>query len=419
MSAAISTFATVDESQLALESAAEDEAVLSIYRQIVAVLGRDAGSVITDPVMVEIADTLFAAFAEAGVEGLTFEEARHACRKYPEKVFAQRFSVLKDLGAVQPMFPRPNARQFRASFTTYVSLLFLRRMMARGGQSELHQLLAMEQLNLNSDSATEADGRAAAARLTHVFRLIASELSSLVVADDEERLREKAVLLWDANTLKAQADEVHRVILNKWAVLTRPCAELRSAIRAYGDATQSACARLQSSAGTTRALGMLPPRAWTSFVKHATVEQLSGVLTSFVFDAPAPWIEAGQMRDALDQLARPTTERAAPPRSSTTEPVSPESVEDRSMRDREALREIAEQVLDGRDRIAVPDLLRACGDWPTARRVLAELTAVANDSELPYELSWGPRLDAAPRSFALVGDGRLVRSKALCCGGAA
>lgn len=232
--------------------------------------------------------------------------------------------------------------------------------------------------------------------MTHVFRLIASELSSLVVADDEERLREKAVLLWDAHTLKAQADEVHSVILNKWAVLARPCAELRAAIRAYGDTTQSACARLQSSAGTTRALGMLPPRAWTSFVKHATVEQLSTVLTSFVFDAPAPWIEPGQMRDALDQLARSTTERAAPPRSSTTEPASPESAEDRTMRDRKALRELAEHVLDGRDWVAVHDLLRDCGDWPTARRVLAELTAVANDSDVPYELSWGHRVDPDP-----------------------
>lgn len=383
----------MEETQLDLESAAEDEAVLSIYRQIVAVLGRDAGSVIADPVMVEVADTLFGAFAEAGVEGLTFEQARHACRHFPEKIFTQRFTVLKELGAIQPMFPRPNARHFRASFTTYVSLLFLRRMMARGGQSELHQLLAMEQLSLTSESATESDGRAAASRLTHVFRFIASELSSLVVADDDERLREKAVLLWDAHALKAQADNVHRVILDRWPNLARPCAELRAAIRAYGDATQSACARLQASAGTTRALGMLPPRAWTTFVKHRTVSELSNVLTSFVFDAPAPWIEPAQMREALERLARPTTERRSPPRSSTTDTPPSEPADERTMRDREALREVAEEVLDGQDRFAVHELLRECSDWPTARRMLAELTAVANDSDLPYQLSWKEHLD--------------------------
>lgn len=40
-------------------------------------------------------------------------------------------------------------------------------------------------------------------------------------------------------------------------------------------------------------------------------------------------------------------------------------------------------------------LLRAAPDWPSARRILAQLTAAHHDPALPYALSWEEGLNVA------------------------
>lgn len=137
----------VDE-QLGLDAVAADQAVVSVFEQIVAVLARQADAAITDAALFRLADTVFAAFARAGEDGLTAEQIRSACAAFPADVIDNRLGVLRKLGAIQPAFGKPYQREYRASFTSYVSMLFVQRMLARGGQSELHQLLTMEKIRL-------------------------------------------------------------------------------------------------------------------------------------------------------------------------------------------------------------------------------------------------------------------------------
>ena len=109
-----------------------------MFDQIVAVLARQADAAITDAALFRLADTLLAAFARAGEDGLTAEQIKAACAAFPDEVIDNRFGVLRELGAIQPAFDKPYQREYRASFTSYVSMLFVQRMLARGGQSELH-----------------------------------------------------------------------------------------------------------------------------------------------------------------------------------------------------------------------------------------------------------------------------------------
>jgi hypothetical protein len=50
---------------------------------------------------------------------------------------------------------------------------------------------------------------------------------------------------------------------------------------------------------------------------------------------------------------------------------------------------------DRNDRVSVADLLAAAGDWPTCRRLLAEMTAIHHHPDLNFALTWsdGIRLD--------------------------
>jgi hypothetical protein len=63
-----------------------------------------------------LADTLFAAFARAGEDGLTAERIRSACAAFPANVIDNnRLGVLRKLGAIQPAFDKPYQREYRAS----------------------------------------------------------------------------------------------------------------------------------------------------------------------------------------------------------------------------------------------------------------------------------------------------------------
>jgi hypothetical protein len=196
--------------------------------------------------------------------------------------------VLRDYRAITKVVDRKNVQHYRAAFAPYVMLLFLRRLTERGGQSELHQLLTLEQLNVTKADAVAADGHASATRMTKIFRLLANELASLVQRGAAEALRENAQLLWGNRSLIVQAEEVHATVLGRWPELGQECALLRIALAAYGDAIESAAGRLLQQAGTTRALGLLPAETWLSFARGAEPDALAAVLDGFVFDAPAP-----------------------------------------------------------------------------------------------------------------------------------
>ncbi|SEG06501.1 hypothetical protein SAMN04489712_10379 [Thermomonospora echinospora] len=370
------------------------EAVLGVYRQMFAALARDAGAVVDDPELVDIAETLLSAFAEAGEEGLSREQMRHVCRHHPAEAFENRLRVLRGLGAIREVFPKPNQLRYRASFTSVVGLMFVRRMMLDGGQSEMHRLLALEQLNVADPRMTAEQARAGAEGLGRAFRLWSVELLTLANSTIEE-LREQAPKLWGTAEIIERAERLHGAILRRWPELDRTCTELRAAIHAYGDASRRAAARLTDSAGTTRNLTLLPPETWRTYARTASREELAGVLDGFVFDAPAPWHDPAAIVTAVQEGPRTTPPRPAPPRPSVPDPgLSDRTPADRSEADR--LAGIAEQVLRGRDRVEVHQVLNR--DWATARRLLADLSAAHLHPELPYRLVWSDGLRARPGS---------------------
>ncbi|MET9683910.1 hypothetical protein [Streptomyces coeruleorubidus] len=378
----------VDE-QFGLETVAAEQAVVSVFEQIVAVLARQANAVIDDAVLFQLADTLFAAFARAGEDGLTAEQIRAACSAFPDEVIDNRLGVLRKLGAIQPAFDKPYQREYRASFTSYVSMLFVQRMLARGGQSELHQLLTMEKTRLEGGQGTPEEALEVVVGITTALRLLVAELVALTVGGTVQALRERAPLLWNAKSLIDQASAVHEILLEFWPELSRMCGELRSAIAAYEDASTNASARLMTAAGTTRALNLLPPEMWKRFARRATVDELAAVLADQVFDAPSPWHDVADLAEAVAGRSQPNGSRSTPPRSRVPD-GDEQPAQERSDAEAERLAGVAEEVLSGRDSVAVEQLLSDM-DWVTARRVLADLVAASNNDRLGYRLAWsGP-----------------------------
>jgi hypothetical protein len=74
----------------------------------------------------------------------------------------------------------------------------------------------------------------------------------------------------------------------------------------------------------------------------------------------------------------------------------------------ERLRSVAESLLGDASRVALADVLGP--GWPSARRLLADLTTVDLRPELPYRLAWSDELTIDPgREPAWLSHGWLER----------
>src|SRR3984885_10195266 len=297
-----------------LDELTTEAAILRVYRQAFAMLAREAGAMIGDADLIDVDEAVLEAFAAADSDGLTAAEVVVACHRFDARVVERRLGVLRDYRAISKVVDRPNEQHYRAAFAPYIMLLFLRRLAERGGQSELHQLLTLEQLNVSHPDAVAGDGRASVSRLTKVFRLLANELTSLVQRGAAEALRENAQLLWGNRSLIVQAEDVHAVVLGRWPSLGPQCAALRISLAAYGDAIEAAAGRLIEQAGTTRALGFLPAETWVSFARRSDTETLAAILDSFVFDAPPPCLSPQALADAVESARPADGTRPRPPR---------------------------------------------------------------------------------------------------------
>lgn len=380
---------------LTLDDLADEAAVLGVFRQVFAVLAREAGAMILDASLVDVDEAILAAFAEAGPEGLTAEQVTLACRHHGEPRVRRRFEILREYRAVTRVNERSNELHYQATFAPYVMLLFLRRIAERGGQSELHQLLTMEQAGVRGPQAGANDGRIATRRLTTVFRLLANQLAALAAGGVVETLREHAQLLWGNHALLDQADEVHNAVLTRWPELDRECRGLRLAVAAYRDALDAAAGRLIERAGATRALGFLPVEVWRTFARRSDTATLAGVLDGFLFDAPAPWFTTEALVEAVESGRGGGPVRLPPPRTQTGD-SAPVTETPRGDEAAVRLREIAERTLAGRTEATLAGLLDEAGDWYAGRRLLADLTAAHHHDGLPYELTWGDGLRVDP-----------------------
>ncbi|HEX2805642.1 MAG TPA: hypothetical protein VHN80_05695, partial [Kineosporiaceae bacterium] len=340
---------------LALDGLAAQAGALRIYRQVFAVLAREHGAMITDSDQLDVDEAILRAFAEAGTEGLALEQVTAACRGFDDRLVARRFEVLRAYGAISKVVERPNERFHRAAFAPYVMLLFLRRMAEQGGQGELHQLLTLEGLGVRNPQAGPVEGSGSVRRLGTVFRLMANQLAGLASSSPVEELRENAELLWGNSSLIAAAQEVHTTALTRWPELDRDCAALRTALAAYGDASNAAAARLIEQAGSTRALGLLPVETWRTFARTADAETLGAVLDGVLFDAPAPWFAPQALAEALASSTLAGAIRTSPPRPASD--ADQADADDRPTDDAADVRAAAVRALAGRDDVDVLDLL--------------------------------------------------------------
>ena len=133
---------------------------------------------------------------------------------------------------------------------------------------------------------------------------------------------------------------------------------------------------------------------WRSFARDSEAAMLACVLDGLLFDAPAPYLPAEALLDAVEEGLRAEGQRVPPPRPRTDD--GPPPTEHEADAEAPRLAALAEEFLAGGDRVSVAVLLWRAGEWPAARRVMSQVVSIHHRGELAYELTWGDglRVDA-------------------------
>ena len=374
---------------------AADAAVVGIYQQIFAVLARESNAMVDDAESIGVDEAILTSFVGAGPGGMSVDQVVAACRGYPAARVRRRFEVLRSYRAVVRANERPNEMFYQATFAPYVMLLFPRRLGDSGGQAELHQLLSVARLSLDDGEIGAEAVRAQLGQMTNLFRLLANPLAQLAKSASIESLRAQARPLLGNGELLTKAQEYHDAAATLRPELLSECAELRMALAAYRDAVSTAAQRLLAHAGKTRALGLLPAERWRSFARTSELAALARPLDGLVFDAPAPQFTVEALLDAVEEGLHVDASRIPPPRPRLDDEPPPAGFD--ADQEGAVLLALAEDLLAGRAEATVASLLAEAGEWPAARRVLSQLTAIHLRDELPYALSWddGLRVDVS------------------------
>lgn len=366
----------------------EREAFLARVEALVAPVAANAGAVVDDPGLLDVAKAVYEAFGDLDASGgLTRAELAHACRDVTDEVsFQSRFDLFCRLRMLSPHFDKLHQQRYVFNPTSAAGILVFERLAERGGVDELVILLDRTRADVASGAATRDQVRASlrqAKRMMtisadHLLRLVSSSpLSELVAQRGHHR---HASLMDDVFELNEQ-------VRDAFPELDPDAYRLVVETQRYVGAREQFVGRLLDEGAAARDFSLLDPEDYLEAARTATKDALADVFATTVFDPPSPWLDPTVVAEGVQEFRPRVAARRRPPRP-TDPPPGPdpmERVERRAEAARRRRERTAELHLQGTDEADLTSRLRAAG-WPGAATMLVELIGAHADPELPFEI---------------------------------
>ncbi|MEU9891208.1 hypothetical protein [Sphaerisporangium sp. NPDC051011] len=363
------------------------------FDPFVAPLAADSGAVTKDPLALEIARAIYAAFGDLdNGAGLTRDELISACTPGLSSTNVDsRLSVFIGMGMLRPHGSpdRPNQQRYRIDDMSAVALLIFGRLDHEGGVEEITLLLSrtireIEDGMLTKDQVSERITKARqalAVTTANLLRLVRDRTIEELLEDRRSK-RSAAALLREAKALiSVVADRFHDLMGAGHRLI-------RTATR-YCEAVGELWDRLVRLASTRRDFSMLSPEQYRTAAQRLSVDRLAEVFSRTVFDPPSFITNAECVINAVDEY-RPRPPRRRPPPSAATpsdrDPIS----EARQRAELARARRIAdiEKALQGRNEVDLTDIIKAAGRPGAIQLVVRVLLASASpDAPITAALS--------------------------------
>jgi hypothetical protein len=352
----------------------------------VAPVAADAGSVVDDPVSLDVADAIYEAFGDLDADGgLTRGELLAGCADVCDQAtFDNRFDLFVGLGMLLGV--RDKAHQVRYLFnpTSAAALLVFERLAEAGGVQEIMTLLDRTRAGLRSGVAARRQVEANLTRARRAFAVYADHLLRMVRLSPLEELLAERRHHRDTETLLADARDVVSLVADRFPELAPAGQRLIGEALRYSDAVAAFIDRLLDEASTRRDFSMLDAEQYLTAALRSSRDELAEVFARTVFDPPSLWVTPDMVVRAIEEI-RPRAARRRLPRPDHR-PPGPDPI-DQARHRAEATRQrrlrAAEDLLQGDDEADVTSRLRAAG-WPGAAMMVAALLVTTADQKLPY-----------------------------------
>lgn len=357
------------------------------FNPFVAPVAADAGAVTKDPLALEIAHAVHAAFGDLDTgDGLTRGELIAACiPRFSTDDVASRINVFiaNDMLLSNDGPDRPHQMRYRINDMSAVALLVFSRLDREGGVQEIALLLSRTAREVEDGLLDEAEVGERITQARHALAISTANLLRLVRGRTIEELlnerrsqRSATALLAEARTLVTRVTERFHSLMGAGQRL------IRAALR-YCEAVGELWDRLVDLAGTRRDFSMLSPEQYRTAAQRSSIDRLSDVFSMTVFDPPSLATNAERLIDAVDEY-RPRPPRRRPPPSSAVsssrDPIG--EAQQRSDRARERRIATIEISLQGQDAADLTSVIRAAG-WPGAAKIVVDVLLASAAPAVP------------------------------------
>jgi len=383
-----------DDIQLGLGfSGRERTPFLRRLSALVAPVASDAGAVIDDEEMLDVARAVCGAFShQDAAGGLTRAQiAARVSGACPAEVLDARLNVFVRLGLLRSLMDKKHQQRYVLDPAGYVGVLVFDRIAHRGGIDELRALLDRTADAIRSKQGSVAEVADALESCRAGFAVYANRLQQLVAdATLAELVAERG---FDADDrLYQTAEELQTLVTDLYPELDTPAWKLVEEALRYVDAAEGLLQRVLSEGGLALNFDQLDPEEYLTAARGASLDELAVVAVDVVFDPATPWVDAGAIIETLEQYQprRASRERPSdPPPSPDTDPIARIQTHAAGVAKRCALR--ADALLAGKPEVELTDALRAAG-WPAAGHMLADILALDTAKEQPYRVRFSDAL---------------------------
>jgi hypothetical protein len=389
---------TIVDDQLALGFSGRDRSpLMRRLAAMVATVATDAGAVIDDEAMLDVGRAVCAAFAhDDAAGGLTKAEiaARVVGTCTPAQL-EQRLGVFVRMELLRPILDKKHQQRYVLAPSGLVGVLIVDRFAERGGVEELLGLLDRTKRALERRDADEPAVAAALESCRATFAVFANELQRLVSdAPLSDLLVERR--FHDDEDYVAHVGALQTLVTDEFPGLDPSAYKLLLEAQRYVDAVQALLDRVLDEGGETRNFQLLDPEEYLQAARAASADDLAAVTAHLVFDDAAPWVDAGDIIEAIETYRPRRAPRVRPPEPSASPDADP--VAELHLRAERAMRRRvlqAEALLGGRDEAELTDTLRAAG-WPGAVTLLTDLLVLDGLPEQPLRVRLGDPLLVDP-----------------------
>jgi hypothetical protein len=363
----------------------------------IAPIARDVGALVLDFGDLDIARAVVEVCCRPdAVGGLTLAEisARIGDSFDPVAVDG-RLQVFVGLGMLLPHDDRRGTGRYILDPKALAGVRVLERITAQGGVGELLLLLDRTAAAIRSGDAHATDVQSALEEAQLFFTIFADTLVRLTrnapIAELYAEVRNH-----EHQKLLANLDNLTRLVANAFPELEPSAHATLLEAQRYDRYLGVAAERVVSEGGAARDFGVLSPETWRTAAIHAPWEQLTGVASTLVFDAPAPIVSADRLIAALDAWRPRGRARELPPEPDLMSDVDPiEQLRQERRRRRQRLALQAESHLPDDDEVDMTSTLRGL-TWPGAAQLLADVLEADRDPHVPVEVALGDGLLADP-----------------------